>query len=63
MNANLNPITQSRPNQFVTAGAALLVSSMLVASVIGLFASQVPAADKAVAATAVVQHKSASPAA
>jgi hypothetical protein len=47
MNANLNPIRQSRPNPVATAGAALLVSSVLIASVIGLFASQPVAANPA----------------
>jgi hypothetical protein len=47
MNANLNPIRLSRPNQFASAGAALLVSSILITSVIGLFASQPAAADPA----------------
>jgi hypothetical protein len=51
MNANLNPIRQSRPNQVAAAGAALVVSSLLFASVIGLFAGETPPAGAAAAAS------------
>jgi len=57
MNANQYSIRQNRPNQLLTAGAAMLASTLVLGSVLWLFASDapVPAADAAV----VIQHHAA----
>jgi hypothetical protein len=53
MNASQYTIRQSRPNPFFAAGAALLVSTLVLGSVIRLFAGDVPAP----AASIVVQQQ------
>jgi hypothetical protein len=59
MNANQNPIRQNRPSRFFAAGAALLVSTLVLSSVIGLFASVTGPA--AATSTVTAQYQAASP--
>jgi len=55
MNANQYTISQNRPNQLFAAAAAVLASSLVLSSVLWLFASEAPAA----AGTIVVQQHAA----
>ena len=58
MNANQYSIRQNRPNQLVAAGAAMLASTLVLGSVLWLFASDAPTT-AANAAVVVQQHAAA----
>jgi len=55
MNANQYSTRQNRPNQLFAAGAAVLVSTLVLGSLLWLFAADVPSA-AGNAAVAVQQH-------
>ena len=55
MNANQYSIRQNRPNQLLAGGAAMLASTLVLGSVLWLFASDAPTA-AANAAVVIQQH-------
>ena len=55
MNANQYSIRQNRPNQLLAGGSAMLASTLVLGSVLWLFAGKVPAA-AANSAVMVQQH-------